>query len=55
MLTLLELKERIIEHYDPDLVVEVLEISTEQLLNTFEDELEAHRHKFKDLEEEGNQ
>lgn len=52
MLTLEELKERIIQTYDPDLVVEALEITTEQLLNVFEEELEENRNKFKDLEEE---
>ena len=39
MLTLEELKERIISQYDPDLVVEILEISTEELLENFEDKL----------------
>ena len=52
MITLHELKERITSNYDPDLVVEVLEITTEQLLDNFEDQLVAKRHKFEDLEEE---
>jgi len=50
MLTLDELKERIIQNYDPDLVVEALEISTEELLDRFEDVLENKKDKFKDLE-----
>ncbi len=52
MLTLEELKERIIQNYDPDLIVEILEISTEELLNVFEDKLVENTSKFKDLYEQ---
>ena len=52
MLTLLELKERVIKNYDPDAVVDALEISTEELLDRFEDILEERRYKFIDLEED---
>ena len=49
-LTLEELKELITARCDPDEVVELLDISTEDLLEYFEDKLIEHRHKFKDLE-----
>jgi hypothetical protein len=52
MLTLAELKERIVSTYDPELVTEVLELSTEQLLDAFEEKLIAKRYKFEDLEDE---
>lgn len=45
-LTLEELKERIIDEYDPDLVVEALEITTEELLEHFEDKLLCKIDKF---------
>lgn len=48
MKTLQELKEFIIDNYDPDLVVEILEISTEELLENFEDKLWDKRNKFKE-------
>jgi hypothetical protein len=51
MKTLAELKELVASNYDPDLVVEVLEITTEELLDNFEDKLWEHRHKFLELEE----
>ena len=51
MKTLSELKEYIIENYDPDLVVEILEITTEELLDNFEDKLWNCRNKFLELEE----
>ena len=46
-----ELAERIAEPYDPDFLVEVLGITSRQLLLAFMDELEAQRHKFKDDED----
>ena len=51
-LTLEELKEVLIDHLDPDDIVEALELTTEQLLNTFEDELMQKRYKFSDYEED---
>jgi len=51
-LTLEELKEILVDHLDPDDVVEALEITTEQLLNTFEDVLMQKRFKFSDYEED---
>jgi len=51
-LTVEELKEILVEHLDPDDVVEALELTTEQLLNSFEDELMQKRYKFTDYEME---
>ncbi len=48
-LTLYELKEKLLERYDPDLLLEMLEISAEDLLNAFEDKVID---KFAKLEEE---
>ena len=46
MMLLHELKERIVEEYDPDDIVEALELSTEDLLDAFEDRLLKNIHKF---------
>lgn len=46
MRTLEEIKEAIASEYDPDLVVEVLEISTQELLDCFEEKLLEKLHKF---------
>lgn len=46
MLTLEEVKGRVIDEYDPDLVVEILEITTEELLECFEEEFINKLHKF---------
>jgi len=51
-LTLLELKERIADRLDPDLVLETLDINTEELLDAFEDRLELNRDKFTDVDNE---
>ena len=51
-LTIEELKEVLVDHLDPDDIIEALEITTEQLLNSFEDELLLKRYKFTDYEEE---
>lgn len=40
MLTLWEVKQRIKERYDPDTVLELLDLSTEQLVDRFEDIIE---------------
>jgi len=45
-LTLDELKEKIVQMYDPDDIIEALEISTEELLNAFEDKLADNVIKF---------
>ena len=38
--TFQELKQRLIEQVDPDLLVELLEISSEELIETFSDKIE---------------
>ena len=45
-LTLEEIKERIVLEYDPDIVIEVLEITTQELLDNFEDKLIDNLYKF---------
>jgi hypothetical protein len=52
-LTLEEIKEKINAEYDPDLIIEVLEITTEELLDNFEDKLIDNLYKF-DLDIEGD-
>lgn len=54
-LTVEELKERVVETYDPELVVDVLQITTQELVDAFEDKLIDNRIKFKDLEEDVNE
>jgi hypothetical protein len=43
-----ELKEKILKEYDADLLLEILEISSETLLDRFEDLLMKHMEKFED-------
>lgn len=50
-LTINELKERIVQNEDPDFIVEILEISTDELLEAFHDKLEEHLEYFLYLEE----
>ena len=38
-LTLDEIKERLLRHYDPDDLLEALQISSEEILDRFEDKL----------------
>ena len=42
MLTKEELCEKILENYDADLLLELLQISAEDLLGRFEDRIEIH-------------
>jgi hypothetical protein len=52
-LTLEEIKERLLRLYDPDDLVEALQISAEELLDRFEDKLLKNIEEFhEDLEEE---
>ena len=43
-----ELKELIIDNYDPDDVLEALNLSTVDLVNAFEDRLEDYAYKFEE-------
>ena len=52
MLTLDELLEKISDHYDPDLIVDILEITSEELMMYFDYKVAEMRYKFIDLEEE---
>ena len=53
MLTLEELKERIVaEAYDECLICEILEVTTMDLLEAFEDKLIDRRSEFEDDEED---
>jgi hypothetical protein len=52
-LTLEEIKERLLKAYDPDDLLEALEITSEQLLDRFEDKLINRLDKFEEeLEDE---
>ena len=46
-----ELAERVAERYDPDMIVEILGISSKQLIDAFFEEFIEKRDKFKDEEE----
>ena len=46
-----ELAERVAERYDPDMIVEILGISSRQLIDALFEEFIDKRHKFKDEEE----
>ena len=48
-LTQQDLKELIVENYDPDVVIELLDLSTETLLDRFEDVMWDRRYQFGDL------
>jgi len=50
-LTQQDLKELIVENYDPDVVIELLDLSTETLLDRFEDVMWDRRYQFSDLYE----
>jgi len=54
MLTLEETKEKILRFYDPDDLLEALQITSDELLDRFEDKLIVRLEKFWDeiLEEE---
>jgi len=52
-LTLEEIKERLLKAYDPDDLLEALEITSEQLLDRFEDKLINRLDEFEEeLEDE---
>jgi hypothetical protein len=55
-LTLEEIKERLLKSYDPDDLLEALEITSEQLLDRFEDKFINRLDVFEqELEEEKNE
>ena len=50
-LTPRELSERVAERYDPDFIVEILGLTSVQILEAFMDEFIEQREKFKDEDE----
>ena len=52
VLTLEELKEKLLEECDPDEIVEQLDLSTEDLLEAFTDRLEEKSYRFKEFDDE---
>lgn len=56
--TLTELREYLLNTYDPDDIVESLQISSEELLDRFDDKLVENIHKFEEdfiIDEEENE
>ena len=51
-LTTDELKQKVLRDFDPDDIIESLEITSEQLLDAFEDRLIAKAFKFLEFDEE---
>lgn len=51
-MTLDDLKEYILNNFDPDDVLDALDLSTEDLLDAFEDRLLERAYKFIETEEE---
>jgi hypothetical protein len=45
------LKQRVAERYDPDYLVDVLDITSEELLEAFEDKLLERRYEFDEVED----
>ena len=51
ILTPQELADRVAQNYDPELIVEILDLSSKQILDAFMDEFIEKREKFNDLDE----
>lgn len=49
-----ELRELILSRFDPDDLVDILNISSEEILDRFEDRVQENRDKFDWLDEEPN-
>lgn len=45
-LTVAELKERILQEYDPDDIIEILQLSSEELLDAFPEKMLQYRGRF---------
>lgn len=52
MFTLEELKEKIVENYDPDLLVDVLQVTTEELVELLTDHIQEKADFFEKAFEE---
>lgn len=55
MLLLEELKEKILQHYDVDLLCEVLEITAEEILDNFENKVIANIEVFEEIDHGGDE
>lgn len=53
-LTIEELIEIVGERYDPDLLVEVMQITSEEILERFKDKVEENYDKFEETEGNNN-
>jgi 2-oxoglutarate dehydrogenase complex dehydrogenase (E1) component-like enzyme len=53
-LTIEELIEIVGERYDPDLLVEVMQITSEEILERFKDKVEENYDKFEETEDNNN-
>ncbi len=49
------LKERIVGRYDPDYLVDVLGITSQELLDAFEDKLSEKREEFSELDDNNDE
>ena len=55
-LTMYEIKEKVLQRYDPDDLIEALDISSEEILDRFEDKLLANLEQFEEeLEDDTRQ
>jgi|TARA_R110000823_G_scaffold149905_1_gene280664 hypothetical protein len=55
-LTMDEIKEKVLQRYDPDDLIEALDISSEEILDRFEDKLLANLEQFEEeLEDDTRQ
>ena len=46
-----ELKEKMVAEYDPDDLVDMLEVSSQELLDAFEDRLEEKAYRFREFDD----
>ncbi|MAC52709.1 MAG: hypothetical protein CME31_09205 [Gimesia sp.] len=53
-LTIEELIEIVGERYDPDLLIEVMQITSEEILERFKDKVEENYDKFEETEDNDN-
>jgi len=52
MISLQKLKERVADRYDPEYIVDLLSITSEELVEAFEDRLLANRDEFSEVEDD---
>jgi len=50
-LTFIELKQRIIQEYDPDLLCDILQVTTEELVHALEDKILDNIEIFEELDD----